>query len=57
MASVVSAKELENLNLALMNIRERVKGNREDSIRLLAVAGITDKDDKLMSYHRTIQDK
>lgn len=57
MASVVSAKELENLNLALMNIRERVKGNREDSIRLLAVAGITDKDDKLMPYHRTIQDK
>ncbi len=47
MASVVTVEEMKAIKRKLESTRERVRGNREEAIRVLQAAGITDAEGKL----------
>lgn len=58
MASVVTNEEIEELSQKLKATRERVeKGGREEAIRVLHAAGITDKKGRLTAPYRTPRGK
>lgn len=51
--STMSAKEAEAFKNKLEETRDRVKGNKEEAIRILHAAGITDKRGKLTAPYRS----
>ena len=56
MASSVTTEEIEALKQRLETIRQRVKHDRKEAIRLLHAAGITDEFGKLVDPYRATQE-
>lgn len=52
MAYAATTEELKKLKEKLEATRERVKGNREEALRVLRAAGIVTKDGKLAAPYR-----